>query len=183
MKKSLTAAVLVATCVVAVVGWPGPSLLAPVGAAPAPARHLAPQAAKVPQATTPKLYLQAAIIPAATFAVGTSASGGPDGRSFGYGLSASGIDNSWAVCTCAMDFAIFVFTNEADTANVEFKMVSPSNHVVYHYTWPSDKLGVGGNWFSMIAKGAYTAPGTYFAEVDVAGQLDGWIPLKFSRAT
>jgi len=138
---------------------------------------------KIPEATTSKLYLQAEIIPAATFSIGTSFSGGPDGRGYGFGLNASGIDNSWALCTCDMDFAVMVFTNEADTANVEFKMVSPSNKIVYHYTWTSDKLGTGGNWFSVIAKGAYTAPGTYFAEVDIAGQLDGWVPLRFSPAT
>jgi hypothetical protein len=129
------------------------------------------------------LYIQAEIIPAATFAVGTSLSGGPDGRNYGYGLTANDVDNSWDVCTCNMYFAFFVFTNEADTANVVFKVVSPGDGVVYNYTFRSQKLGLGGNWFSMVAKGAYTTPGTYFAEVDVNGQLDGWIPVEFNRAS
>jgi len=129
-----------------------------------------------------KEYVQAAVLPAATFAVGDSLSGGPDGKTYGVGLTANDISNSWTTCSkgCTLDFVFFVFTSKPESANVEFRVVSPSTTTVYQYTW-SSKLDAT-NWYSAYAKGDYTEVGTYFAEVYVAGVLEGWAPVVFTKS-
>lgn len=138
---------------------------------------------KSSQATTPatKTEIQAEILPAATFAVGPSLSAGPDGKAYGIGLTANDISNSWTTCTttCTLDFVFFVFSNKDEAAHVQFKVISPANTTVYTYTWTS-KL-VATNWYVAYAKGDYKAAGTYFAEVYVSSQLDGWLPVVFAK--
>ena len=128
------------------------------------------------KAAAPKTEIQAEIIPAATFAVGTSLSSGPDGKNYGVGLTANDISNSWATCTstCTLDFVFFIFSNLNEPAKVQFKMLSPSNATVFQYNW-SSKL-VATNWYTVYAKAIYKTAGTYFAEVYVSGQLSGWAP-------
>lgn len=176
LKPSGIPAAATLAAVIAAFGWQV-SAAAPSAAAPL---YHGPRAAAATAST--KLRYQAEILPAGTFAIGTSLPSGPDGRGYGYALNANDIDNSWATCkaTCTSDFVFFVFTNQADSAKVEFKMVSPTGATVYQYTWNS-KLAVGGNWYYTYAKGNYSTPGTYFAEVYVNSGLAGWIPDVFSK--
>jgi len=160
--------------------WAQPAPAAPL-AAPARAagnRVMAPS----PGATAPKTEIQAEIIPAATFAVGKSFSGGPDGNGYGIGMTANDISNSWTTCParCTLDFVFFVFTDRDQSAEVQFKVISPTDATVYQYSWSSHLLPT--NWFAAYAKGNYSAPGTYFAEVFVGGKLDGWAPVVFDKA-
>ncbi|MGO9964821.1 MAG: hypothetical protein ACLPUG_15530 [Acidimicrobiales bacterium] len=136
-------------------------------------RHLATNPLRA-AATTIKY--QAEILPGSSFSVGTSLVGGNDGSNYGFGLTANDVDNDWT-CTsiCTLDFVFFVFANQDETTSVKFEIVAPSGKTAYQYTWTS-KLAVGGNWYSVVAKGDYSKPGTYFAEVFVAGSLAGWIP-------
>jgi hypothetical protein len=177
------ATALTAVSAVSVLGLAGASHHWPVQASPTASgdrgRHIGRAA---PATSSSKFYIQAQILPAATFAVGDSLTLGPDGRSYGAGLTANDVDNSWSTCTCNMDFVVFVFANRAETADVVFRIVSPTGTVVYHYSWPSQKIEVGGTWFSVLAKAAYTTPGTYLAELEVSGQLDGWAPVVFTRS-
>ena len=144
--------------------------------------NLAQAMAAVQQAGGTKSELQAEIVPAATFAVGTSLGGGPDGKSYGVGLTANDISNSWTTCstTCTLDFVFFVFSAKAEAAKVQFKMVSPRNTTIYSYTWSSKLTNT--NWYAAYAKGTYGSAGTYFAEVYVAGALEGWAPVVFNKA-
>ncbi len=138
-------------------------------------RHLEAKPLRAAAAAATIKY-QAEILPGGSFSVGTSLVGGNDGSNFGYGLTANDIDNDWSCTgTCTLDFVFFVFANQDETTSVKFEVVSPSGKTAYQYTWTS-KLAIGGNWYSVIAKGDYSKPGTYFAEVYVAGSLSGWIP-------
>jgi hypothetical protein len=74
-----------------------------------------------------------------------------------------------------------VFSAKAETAKVQFKMVSPRNATIYTYTWSSKLADT--NWYAAYAKGTYSSAGTYFAEVYVAGALEGWAPVVFNKAT
>ncbi|HTV10931.1 MAG TPA: hypothetical protein VME20_03645 [Acidimicrobiales bacterium] len=132
-------------------------------------------------AASPRNYIQAEILPAATFAVGASLTGGPDGKDYGAALTANDISNSWSTCTssCTLDFAFFVFSSRQETTPVEFRVLSPSNATIYKYTWDS-KLDQT-NWYSVFAKADYTEAGTYFAEVYIGSTLEGWVPVVFAQ--
>ncbi|HTW06776.1 MAG TPA: hypothetical protein VME46_04655, partial [Acidimicrobiales bacterium] len=134
-----------------------------------------------PARSGPGLQLQAEILPAATFAVGSSLSGGPGGDAYGIGLTSNDISNSWTTCArrCTLDFVFFVFTNEDETAQVQFRVLSPADKPLYQYTWSSHLVQT--NWYAAYAKGDYSATGTYFAEVYVAGKLEGWVPMTFNK--
>ena len=129
--------------------------------------------------------MQAAILPVSTFALGGSLPSGPDGRTYGYSFMANGIENSWDLCStsCTIDFAVFLQSNQPATATVQFKVVSPSGATVYEYSWPSDKISAGANPFSVYANGTYSSAGTYYAELFVGSQLEGWAPVVFSSAS
>jgi hypothetical protein len=134
-------------------------------------------------AAAAKTEIQAEILPAATFGVGKSFSGGPDGNDYGIGMTANDISNSWTTCSsrCTLDFVFFIFTNRDQAAHVQFKVISPTNATVYQYSWSSHLVPT--NWFAAYAKGNYSAPGTYFAEVFVGAQLEGWVPMVFAKAS
>jgi hypothetical protein len=132
-------------------------------------------------AATTAIKYQAEILPAGSFSLGTSLDLGTNGSKYGFGLMANDVDNDWSCTgTCTFDFAFFVFTNQDETTSVKFEVVSPSGKVSYQYTWTS-KLVLGGNSYSVFAKGNFAAPGTYFAEVYVGGSLAGWIPEVISN--
>jgi hypothetical protein len=156
---------------------PAPTAPAPHGGAGT--RVMAPS----PGPAVPKTEIQAEIIPAATFAVGKSFSGGPDGKGYGIGMTANDISNSWTTCSspCTLDFVFFIFTDHDQAADVQFKVISPTGATVYQYSWSSHLVPT--NWFAAYAKGSYRAPGTYFAEVFVAGKLEGWAPIVFAKAS
>jgi hypothetical protein len=157
---------------------PQPSAMPPTYAAPA-TKILAPSG----KGSGPKTEIQAEILPAATYAVGKSLSGGPDGKNYGIGLTANDISNSWTTCssTCTLDFVFFVFTNQDQTADVQFKVLSPTDSTVYQNTWTSHLVPT--NWYAVSAKGSYHTAGTYFAEVYVAGKLEGWAPVVFTKSS
>jgi len=124
---------------------------------------------------------EAEILPAGSFSVGSSLSGGPNGSTFGSALTANDIDNAWACGgTCTLDFVFFVFTNQSEAASVKFKVVSPTGGTTYSYTW-SSHLAVGSEWYSVLAKGNWATPGTYFAEVYIGTSLAGWVPIVLSK--
>ena len=116
--------------------------------------------------------------------MGDSLPSGPDGDKSGYGLTANGIDNWYLLCDkgsrCDYRFAIFLFTNAAEKANVTFRVLSPAAKTVYTYTWTSDSLPRGPVWFYADATGNFSAAGTYYAEVYGNSTLLGWIPLLFT---
>ncbi|HMK96453.1 MAG TPA: hypothetical protein VK425_02840 [Acidimicrobiales bacterium] len=186
MKKSWarSLAAVCGTSVGAVVVLASPSLAGNAALGTGGAHNLAARLAGIVGAasTQPKVDIQAEVLPAATFAVGTSLSGGPDGKNYGVGLTANDISNAWTTCsgTCTLDFVFFVLSNQDESAKVTFKMVSPTGGTVYAYTWPS-KL-VSTNWFAAYAKGDYSTPGTYLAEVLVNGSVKGWAPVVFTSS-
>jgi hypothetical protein len=185
---SWAAAVAAAGSLSLVLVGAAPASSAPrTGAARAPGAGRAPALAQGagPAPTSSGAYMQAAILPVSTFALGGSLSSGPDGRTYGYSLMADGIENSWDLCStsCTIDFAVFLLSNEAATATVQFKVVNPSGATVYQYSWPSDKISAGGNPFSVYANGTYNTAGTYYAELMVGGQMEGWAPVVFSAAS
>jgi hypothetical protein len=157
---------------------PQPSAVPPTYATPA-TKILAPSG----KAAGPKTEIQAEILPSATYAVGKSLSGGPDGKNYGIGLTANDISNSWTTCssTCTLDFVFFIFTNQDQTAAVRFKVLSPTGSTVYQYAWTSHLVPT--NWYSVSAKGRYRTAGTYFAEVFVAAKLEGWAPIVFTKSS
>jgi hypothetical protein len=130
------------------------------------------------------LKWEASIIPADYLALGDSLPSGPDGDKSGYGLTANGIDNWYILCGkgthCDYRFAIFVFTNSPEKANITFRVLSPTAKTVYTYTWASDNLPQGPVWFYANATGNFSTAGTYYAEVYGNTTLLGWIPLLFT---
>lgn len=130
------------------------------------------------------LKWEASIIPADYLALGDSLPSGPDGDKSGYGLTANGIDNWYILCGkgshCDYRFAIFLFTNSPEKANITFRVLSPAAKTVYTYTWASDNLPQGPVWFYADATGNFSAAGTYYAEVYGNTTLLGWIPLLFT---
>jgi len=131
-------------------------------------------AARPHTARAAAIKYQAEIIPAGSFSLGTSLDTGTGGSNYGFGLMANDVDNDWSCTgTCTLDFAFFVFANQDESTSVKFEVVAPSGKTAYQYTW-SSKLVLGGNSYSVFAKGDYSTPGTYFAEVYVAqsGRLD-----------
>jgi hypothetical protein len=127
----------------------------------------------------------AEIIPAAQVAVGNALSGGDGGVSDGYALSANGINNYDTTCTgkCYYHFVFLTFTNAAVTASLQFKIVGPAGATVYSYTFPSEKISVGTDWFTISAEGNFSLPGTYEASVygiSTTTTLLGSIPLLFA---
>ena len=163
------------------VKWAAPSIaaLSLVLALPSQAGSTQNLAPKKP-ASSASYYLSAQVIPASYVAVGSSLTGGADGTKYGDALSANGINNDWDTGSYTIDFAVLVFSSQAESGNVEFKVVSPSNATIYTYSWPSDQIPKGTDWFTVGAKANFTAPGLYFAEWDFNGKLDGWAPLNFS---
>ena len=117
-------------------------------------------------------------------ALGNSLPSGPNGDKSGYGLTANGINNWYLLCAkgsrCDYRFAIFLFTNSPEKANVTFRVLSPAAKSVYTYTWASDSLPRGSVWFYADATGNFSATGTYYAEVYGNSTLLGWIPLLFT---
>jgi hypothetical protein len=148
------------------------SLPAQAGAA----QSLAP---REPSAS-PTYYLRAQVIAAVSVAVGNSLTGGGAGTKSGYAMSANGISGNWATGNYSIDFVIITTSSHAETGTLAFKVVSPGNHVVYQYSWGAETIPKGVDWFSVVAKGNYTAPGVYFAEWYLGSNLDGWEPLNFS---
>ena len=129
--------------------------------------------------------LAAEIIPAAEVAVGNSLSGGNGGVSDGYALSANGVNNYDATCSgkCYYHFVFLTFTNAAVTASIQFKIVGPTGATVYSYTFSSEKIPVGTDWFTISADGNFSMPGTYEAFVygtSTTTTLMGSIPLLFA---
>ena len=133
---------------------------------------------------TSALKWEASIIPADYLALGNSLPAGPDGDKSGYALTANGVDNWYVLCAkgahCDYRFAIFMFTNEAQKANVTFRILSPAAKTVYTYTWTSESLPRGPVWFYADATGKFATAGTYYAEVYGNSTLLGWIPLLFT---
>ena len=113
-------------------------------------------------------------------AVGNSLTGGGAGTKSGYAMNVNGISADWATGNYSIDFVIITTSSHAETGTVVFKVVSPANHVVYKYSWGSETVPKGVDWFTAEAKGNYNAPGVYFAEWYFGGNLDGWEPLNFS---
>jgi len=142
--------------------------------------------ARQPMAQTKSSPTWAAeIIPAAEVAVGNSLSGGDGGVSYGYALSANGVNNYDAACIgkCYYHFVFLTFTNAAVTASLQFKIVGPTGATVYSYTFPSGKIPVGTDWFTITAEGNFSAPGTYEAYVygtSTTTTLIGSVPLLFA---
>jgi hypothetical protein len=132
----------------------------------------------------PSLKWEASIIPADYLALGNSLPAGADGDKSGYALTANGIDNWYILCAkgdhCDYRFAIFMFTNSPQKADVTFRVLSPSGKTVYTYTWSSYSLPRGPEWFYADATGNFSATGTYYAEVYGNTTLLGWIPLLFT---
>ncbi len=160
------------------------SLLSLVPASPT-AAETSSRAAPSVATTTASLKWGASIIPANHVAIGNALPNGLDGTSAGDALVANGIDNWDTSCTsCTYDFAFFVFTDEALSATITFKIVSPSGGDVYHYSWSSFKLGTGPNWFLVYPKEDFSTAGTYWAEVygNAMGKntLLTWIPVLVS---
>jgi hypothetical protein len=127
----------------------------------------------------------AEIIPAAEVAVGNSLSGGDSGVSDGYALSANGVNNYDATCTgkCYYHFVFLTFTNIAVTASLQFKIVGPTGATVYSYTFRSEKIPVGTDWFTISAEGNFSMAGTYEAFVygtSTTTTLLGSVPLLFA---
>jgi hypothetical protein len=127
----------------------------------------------------------AEIIPAAEVAVGNSLTGGNSGVNDGYSLSANGVNNYDATCSskCYYHFVFLTFTNAALTASIQFKIVGPTGATVYGYTFPSEKIPVGTDWFTISADGNFGMPGTYEAFVygtSTKTTLLGSIPLLFA---
>ena len=120
-------------------------------------------------AVSSSLKWEASIIPADYMAMVDSSPSGPHGDKSGYGLTANGIDNWYLLCDkgshCDYRFAIFLFTNAPEKANVTFRVLSPAAKTVYTYTWTSDSLPHGPEWFYADATGNFSAAGTYYAEV------------------
>ena len=128
-----------------------------------------------------KYYLQAEIIPADDTAVGNSAmSGGSAGVKVGESLWANGVSDVWLTGNYTINFAVFVFSSHAESGDVEFKVVSPSKATVYSYSFKSENLPKGEDWFTFAAKANYATPGVYFAELYLGSNLDGWIPMTFN---
>jgi len=128
----------------------------------------------------------AEIIPAAEVAVGNSLTGGDSGVSDGYALSANGVNNYYVTCTskCYYHFVFLTFTNAAVTASLQFKLVGPTGATVYSYTFRSEKIPVGTDWFTINADGNFSMPGTYQAFVygtSATTMLLGSIPLLFAN--
>ena len=127
-------------------------------------------------------YEAASIIPANTFGVGNALPGGPDGRGYGYAITANGIDGTYTASSSAATYAFLfiVFSSASAKQKVSFTVLSPANKVVFShsYTLP---VGPVGNWAYVSAKGTYAKAGTYLAEVRFGKQLLGWIPLTFYR--
>jgi hypothetical protein len=129
----------------------------------------------------------ASIIPTDRFAVGNSLPGGTDGAAAGAAFTANGVTNYESTCnTCSYNFLFLVFTNKAQTAGITFQVLSPKGTVIFSQTWPSSKLPLGTSWFYTVAKGNFSAAGTYWASVygDNKGtsSLIGAIPLPFAPA-
>jgi hypothetical protein len=127
----------------------------------------------------------AEIIPAAEVAVGNALSGGDGGVGNGYALSANGVNNYDATCTgkCYYHFVFFTFTNAAVTASLQFKILGPTGATVYSYTFRSEKVPVGTDWFTINAEGNFSMPGTYEALVygtSATTTLLGSVPLLFA---
>jgi len=149
-------------------------LIMPKSALASSPEHLASKPLR--RTATTAIKYQAEILPAGSFSIGTSLDLGTNGSNYGFGLMANDVDNDWSCTgTCTFDFAFFVFTNRDETTSVKFEIVSPSGKFSFRYAWTS-KLALGGNSYSVFAKGNFAAPGTYFAEVYVGGSLAGWIP-------
>ncbi len=128
----------------------------------------------------------AEIIPAAEVAVGTSLNGGDSGVSDGYALSANGVNNYYVTCPskCYYHFVFFTFTNAAVTGSLQFKLVGPTGATVYSYTFRSEKIPVGTDWFTINADGNFSVPGTYEAFVygtSTTAVLLGSVPLLFAN--
>jgi hypothetical protein len=145
-----------------------------------PAQTSLAQSAEHSPATSSTYYLRAEIFPASYLAVGDALNGGGDGTKNGYAMTANGINNNWATGSYTIDFVVLVFSSQAKAGNVTFKVVSPSNAVAYQYSWGTEQLPKGADWFAVEAKGNYAAPGLYFAEWFLGGSMDGWAPLNFS---
>ncbi len=146
---------------------------------PAPAGAAQSFAPKQPSAS-PANYVRAQVIAATSVAVGNSLTGGGAGTKSGYAMSLNGISGDWVTGNYSIDFAIITTSSQAGTGTVTFKVVGPGNRVVYHYSWGSETVPKGVDWFTTVAKGNYTSPGLYVAEWYFAGNLDGWEPLNFS---
>ncbi len=127
----------------------------------------------------------ASIIPSNHFAIGSSLPSGTDGTAAGAAFSANGVGNYDTTCNgCSYDFMFFVFTNEAQKAAITFQVLSPTGKTVFTNTWSSTSLPIGTSWFYSYAKGNFSAPGTYWAEVYGTkankSQLIAAIPLPFA---
>jgi len=134
---------------------------------------------KAPAAAT-TYYMRAQVIPAEYTAVGASVTGGSEGTKAGASLWANGINSNWLTGDYTIYFAVFVFSSAAETGKVEFKVISPSKATVYSYSFPSEQVPAGEDWFTFAAKANYSSAGLYFAEWYFNGNLDGWTPLNFS---
>ena len=131
-------------------------------------------------AATSTYYLRAEVIPAQYLSVGDALTGGANGTKYGDALNANGINNNWTTGSYTIDFAVLVFSSHTETGKVTFKVVSPSDHAVYQYSYGTEQLPKGTDWFSVEAKANYSAPGLYFAEWFLGSNMDGWAPLNFS---
>jgi hypothetical protein len=161
---------------------PGPAVHGPAVHRAAVEMAAAQRGANLPM-QAPKTYISAVIIPTETYSIGNSLPSGPEGKSFGYALSANGIDGSYIAATSpreTFDFLFFVFSNNHSvTEDISFSVVSPSNTTVYQYRFKPAAVPAPGDWFTISATGNFEATGTYFAEVHAGSSLIGWIPLDF----
>jgi|SRR5579871_393599 len=160
-------------------------------AAPTPTLSVRPIIRAIPhQSGTPGVKFSAAIIPAGTFALGTSLSTGPDGRNYGDSMTANGIVDDWncrAGCT-NLNFAVWVYASGPVKADVGFKILfcgptgnAKSCSTSYSYSFGLSSLGTLGSGFSLEPRNAkYPATGVYYAEVSVNNQLASYIPVNIT---
>jgi hypothetical protein len=132
-------------------------------------------------ATTASYYLRAQVIPAEYITVGSALAGGNTGTKAGFALSANGISGNWATsANGSVHFVVLTFSSHAETGTVVFRVLGPNNKTVYNYSFGSEQVPAGADWFGVTAQGNFSAPGLYFAEWLFNNNLDGWAPLNFS---
>lgn len=127
-------------------------------------------------------YVSASIIPANTFAIGNSIPYGVDGRSFGYALTANGIDGGYTPekTPSTYEFVVFFFANIESKYDMKFTIVSPSHSIIYSYNFSNLKIESYGTWGYVNAKATFARAGTYLAEVHYGKTLIGSMPMNFT---
>jgi hypothetical protein len=126
-------------------------------------------------------YMRAQVIPASYLAVGSALQGGENGTKYGYSLIANGISGTWSTTqNGTVHFVVLTFSSHAETGTVSFKVVGPNGGTVYRYSFGSEQVPAGADWFTLSAQGNYATPGLYFGEFFFGSSMIGWAPLNFT---